>query len=218
MAAGHRSRPRRRDTSPEARPLEAHRHAGAGMMAGQGRAASHGFTLMEIILVLVILGVLAGIAMPQLGGLQSTLDLKKAHVQLINDLRLARAAAIRCGAAPDGEGQKWAGEASVVLDPGGDSWVVWKLDAKGCPGRTETTRPPSDDAKYAAHGTEIEAHGQGGDGGDIAEVTFQYPTGRLALAAGEPPIDITLSQGDDERGVCVYATGSIAREGCHGDD
>ncbi len=57
---------------------------------------SPGFTLMEVVAVLVILGVLATLAIPRISGLQSSMDVQEVRDQLIGDLRQARSMAQAC--------------------------------------------------------------------------------------------------------------------------
>jgi len=56
-----------------------------------------GFTMLEIIAVLVIAGVLAGLAIPRIAGmLHHGLEMEKTRDQLLGDLRQARAMAQSC--------------------------------------------------------------------------------------------------------------------------
>lgn len=55
-----------------------------------------GFTLVEMMAVLVVLGVLAALALPRIAGLSGTLEVHKARDQLIADLRRARSTTQAC--------------------------------------------------------------------------------------------------------------------------
>ena len=75
--------------------------------------AAAGFTLLELVLVLILLGTLAAIALPALGGLGSTAGVVSARDQA-RTIRTANAANV----------------ANCRLSPGGDSCVT--LDFSSC--------------------------------------------------------------------------------------
>ena len=56
-----------------------------------------GFSLIEMVTVLVMLGILAGIAAPSMRGMTAATKLERAREQLIGDLLYARMLAIRSG-------------------------------------------------------------------------------------------------------------------------
>lgn len=64
------------------------------MLAGR---ASSGFTLIEIMLVIVILGVASAIALPSVGRMRVTASVHNARETVISTIGLARATAIRYG-------------------------------------------------------------------------------------------------------------------------
>ena len=66
------------------------------MKKNSSSSNSPGFTLMEVVAVLVILGVLATLAIPRISGLQTSMDVQEARDQLIGDLRQARSMAQAC--------------------------------------------------------------------------------------------------------------------------
>lgn len=64
----------------------------------RARPAQPGFTLIELMIVVIIVGVLALIAVPRFGGAQNTERLKGAMRRIDADLRLARGRALDRGA------------------------------------------------------------------------------------------------------------------------
>ncbi len=66
------------------------------MKKNSSSSNSPGFTMMEVVAVLVILGVLATLAIPRISGLQSSMDVQEVRDQLIGDLRQARSMAQAC--------------------------------------------------------------------------------------------------------------------------
>ena len=56
--------------------------------------ADQGFTLLEMIAVLAILALAAGLAMPRLSAMRQNLKVKSAAVQLVSSLKITRAAAL----------------------------------------------------------------------------------------------------------------------------
>lgn len=65
--------------------------AGRTSRPGGGRA----FTLLELLLVMAIIGIMAGVALPSMKGLQKSNIMANATRQLVDDLSRARATAIR---------------------------------------------------------------------------------------------------------------------------
>ena len=145
-----------------------------------------GFTILEIIAVLVIAGVLAGLAIPRITGmLYHGLEMEKTRDQLTGDLRRARAMAQSC-AETDG--------VEVVFN--NKAWVVQPA-TNGCGHSIQ---------REAEDGVSITA--------PDSELTFLYPAGNLDHDAnGYREIDI-LSGGETVH-ICVRAkTGSIMRGPC----
>ncbi len=66
-------------------------------MSPAGRRTQAGFTLLEVLLVLAIMGMLASIAAPRLGGGVAGLDLSTAARELATDLRRTRSEALVSG-------------------------------------------------------------------------------------------------------------------------
>ena len=65
--------------------------------AGRGRAPRRGFTLLELVLVLVIIGVTTGFAIPRLRSVSDRMTLSGAKSDLASAVAMTRAAAIQKG-------------------------------------------------------------------------------------------------------------------------
>lgn len=92
--------------------------------------AGRGFTLLEILVTLLILGVMAGVAVPAFLAEQTELDLADAEGRIEALFRLARDSAIVSG-----------DPVTVVMDSA--STLVW-LDVRGYPGaEPSSSEPPS---------------------------------------------------------------------------
>lgn len=64
-------------------------------MRGAGRCPARGLSLMELLVVMALVAVLAGLAVPAMGGLLFKRQVQSAAEALVADLRLARSEAIR---------------------------------------------------------------------------------------------------------------------------
>ncbi|ABM61113.1 pilus assembly FimT family protein [Halorhodospira halophila] len=172
---------RRRDPAP-------HRW-GSGAVTARHR----GVTLIELILVLVILSILAGIAAPRLGGFTDGPSVNAVKNGLISDLRSARGKAMACSGA------------DLKVDLGRAWAMTWESSGDGCgplrglterDGVTVTSSPDAFRLTYP-HG-ELVAD----DGGEINDKSFE----------------VALSKGDASRTMCVrVATGSVTRGECNED-
>jgi general secretion pathway protein H len=144
------------------------RHAGrAGRVSGR----SAGFTLLEILIVLVIMGLVAALTLPTFGSGVSTTALKSAARELAAGLRLARGQAITQRA-----------EATLELDVA-----------------TRTFRVPPDPRVHALPaGIDLKLFTAQRDlvNDQVGSVRF-YPDGgsnggRITLAAGERKFDVDV--------------------------
>ncbi|WP_167317803.1 GspH/FimT family pseudopilin [Desulfohalobium retbaense] len=109
-----------------------------------------GFTLLEVIAVLVLLGVLATLALPRLSGLYSSLDVQEIRDQFIGDLRQARSMAQGCA------------KTVVNVTTSGNDWSV---------------APDPDDCGYSISRTNLPDEIAIAIDGPIL---FQYPEGNLS--------------------------------------
>lgn len=88
-------------------------------------AAARGFSLVEMLVVLALLGFAAGLALPRNAGLGAAGDLAGAASQLRDGLRTARALALA-------EGR----DVAVAVDPGGRAlWIDGRRQTLGGNGR-----------------------------------------------------------------------------------
>jgi general secretion pathway protein H len=92
-------------------------------MSATGRPAEAGWTLIEMLVVIGILGLISGLVFPSLQGPLQRAQLQSARSELVTNLRMARAGAVRQGhsvavdISADGRGYGW-GQTSVVLPAG----------------------------------------------------------------------------------------------------
>lgn len=80
----------------------------------------HGFTLVEIIVVMVVIGIMATFAVPSFLKWMPNINLKSAARDLYSTMQKAKIQAIK-------ESREWA----VVFDTGNDSYAIWDSGADG---------------------------------------------------------------------------------------
>lgn len=150
-------------------------------MKRPARVAARGFTLIELMTVVALLGIVAAMAAPGFRSLIGTINAKATAFDLINDLSYARSEAIKQNAA-------------VTISPIGGNWSSgWQVVATGVTIRQRDALGPSIRVT-----------------GDAAPVTFR-PNGRLATdtATGNQlwSVDSSVS-GVTARCVVVTLTGA----------
>ena len=143
-----------------------------------------GFTLVEIVLIIVILGILAAIAVPRLG----SSDIEAATDALIADLRQARTQARSCYTGGD--------PMTYGFGDSRDEWGVYEPDCGGSIGGS-SFRYFDDDFTV--------------DGPD--ELEFEYPDGALANGDHES-LEVGEAGNGQSRTICVREAGAIRRGEC----
>ncbi|MFP4146804.1 MAG: Tfp pilus assembly protein FimT/FimU [Halorhodospira sp.] len=148
-----------------------------------------GFTLLEIITVLLVLGILAGIAVASIGGATSAADVRRVEEALVSDLRVARMRAMGCGA----------GSIKLQWDAKG-----WRIKKPPCGRPISVFSPPEEEDDW--RGVE---HDPGS-----GNVVFTYPWGGVDK---EMVIKLGESSGACRRRVVIKPdSGRIKSESCGG--
>ena len=128
-------------------------------------AVRRAFTLLEVLMVIVILGILAAIIVPQFGGThdRARIDLTKTQVQQLgSDLERFK---LHCGSYPT--------ELAQLLEkPEGDEFKDWagpyiKTAAKDAWGRPLEYRSPGE---YNSNGYDLWSMGHNGQSGDDDDI------------------------------------------------
>lgn len=143
-----------------------------------------GVTLLELILVLVVLGVLAGVAVGSISGSERAGDVQRVQNALIGDLRTARMRAMGCG--------REEGKIHVSIDEG-DGW--------------EMADPPCGEPIYG------DRDGVTLSSSPSSDVVFTYPWGALQ-GSSPSAVTIQLSSGDTSQTIRVEPSGAIRCESC----
>lgn len=142
------------------------------------RGASAGFTLVELVLVVMVLGVLAGIAAPRYSAAMTAVQLEAAAKQLAADLRRAQTVAMAK-----------ATSVAVSIDPATETYRSTSL-----PDLKRPTATLSENVAARGHGVQISASTFGAG----TNVTFNFrgePTvaGAVTIAAGSQTAVITVN-------------------------
>lgn len=149
---------------------------------GLARRKGRGFTLIELMVVVTILAVVAGIAAPSFRSFIGTMNSKSAAFDLIGDLSLARSEAVKQN------------QTATVVPLSGSWSNGWQIVANGVTVRTRSALVSSLSVS----------------GAPVAGVTFR-PNGRLSddTAAGNLKWSISSSiSGVTSRCVVITPTGS----------
>lgn len=144
------------------------------------RAGSDGFTLIEMMIVLVILGILVAVTLRPLAGPRHAADMRTATLEIASALRLARSVAITSGRA-----QIFALNTASGAFMAANSRAVGRLPADVHAMLTTVTSERSDertgsirffaDGSATGGGVKLEA------GQRTAEITVDWLTGRIAI-------------------------------------
>lgn len=161
------------------------------------RSAYAGFTLLEAIIVMILLGIFAAVAVPRAGGLfSSEPQLARYQNELIGDLRRARAVAMGCGE-----------RRAFEVDLAWDGSAAWAMDTADEPCQGLRTGPD------LSSGFQVSAS-------PVTTFVYRYPNGDIAEGEDaerlEEDLEITL-EGDDgrSRAVCIRSlTGVVERGEC----
>jgi prepilin-type N-terminal cleavage/methylation domain-containing protein len=151
------------------------------------RANRSGFTLLELLIVIIVIGLLSGFAYPRLRGSTTGLSVRSARQQTTELLVIARAAAVQNGS-----------EARFIR---AGNVVRAVVDSNG----TFVTLSVRD--LYTEHGVTVAV------GGAAPRDTVRFDPRGLAIGlAGASTIKFTNATVTDS--ICVSKLGKVARTGC----
>lgn len=167
-----------------------------------GRGAEKGFSLIEVVMIVAIVGILTTIAVLNFGGIIDSYKVRGAASQLYSEMQMARLKAIK-------EGKEWAVEFSgntycvknqintALIPPSADGW------ASGCSTTNDTIlKTISLDSDYPG----ITATSSGSGGLSSGREVF-YPNGTASSGISNPTwAKVTISKGSRIQSVCIRST------------
>ena len=151
------------------------------------RAHRSGFTLVELLIVIVVMGVLATFALPRLRGTTTALSVRSARQQTTEMLIVARAAAVQNGS--EARFIRSGNVVRVIVDSSGTYVTLSARDL------------------YQEHGVTVAV------GGAAPRDTVRFGARGLSIGStGAQTITFTNSTVTDS--ICVSKLGKVARTGC----
>ena len=154
------------------------------------RRAHSGFTLLELVLVMVIIAIALSIAAPKLRGWSRGRDLRDAADQFVNLTRYARAQA-----ASDGQTYR------LTIDSDKGTYQLTKLDGQ----RFVAVAFDFGEAQHVPDGYHIEIAQQASSVTPATSIDF-FPSGRAQAAQ----VKITAPNGEVTQVICPTATDEFA--------
>jgi len=151
------------------------------------RRAAAGFTVVELLIVIVLMGLLTSIAYPRMSGVRASAGLRGARVQFLSSLATARAAAVRFGR--PAQLKRTGNSIQVRADTGGTGVFV------------SLTLPVALDSQFSVT-----------LGATVDSVVFG-PRG-LATNLSSSGAQFALVRGTIQDSVCLTRLGEIAPRGC----
>lgn len=129
------------------------------------RAVRRAFTLLEVLMVIVILGILAAIIVPQFGGTQekAKIDLTRTQIQQLgSDLERFK---LHCGSYPRELGD-------LLTKPEGDEFKEWAGPYIKAPAKDAWSRPLNYKfpGEYNQNGYDLWSSGPNGQAGDADDI------------------------------------------------
>lgn len=151
------------------------------------RASRSGFTLIEMLIVMTLMGLMGMFALPKLRGTTNSMSVRSARQQTAEMLIVARASAVRSGA--DARFIRSGNVVRVIADSNGTLVTIAARDLYSSLGVTLTT------------------------GGTAPRDTVRFdPRGQAIGLTG--PSTLRFTSGTSHDSVCVSKLGKVARAGC----